>query len=89
MEKHIIETLSGTASELRLASASLTDIIARLTKIADELANDVIVEQDAEKARAIDNDRVYVKNVASQIKEDKDDLLGQALNLVLRFRRNG
>lgn len=66
MEKHITKELADIASEMRLAGSAMTDLMARLDKVADELANEALIADDADEAK---DARLAIFDVARRLNE--------------------
>ena len=89
MEKHNVKELTEIASELRLAGASLTDIMARLTKVGDELANASLMAEDVDEAKDADEDKSDVLDACDNVQEAKEALMDAAFNLIALVRIYG
>lgn len=89
MEKHNVQELAEIASELRLASASLTDLIARLTKVGDECANEALIAEDVDEAKDADEDKTDVLHACDDVQDAKDCLMEAAFNLMALVRIYG
>ncbi len=86
MEKHITKELADIASEMRLAGAAMTDLMARLDKVADELANEALIADDADEAKDAEEDRRDVEEARDGVGEAKQDLMDAALSLASLVR---
>lgn len=86
MEKHITKELADIASEMRLAGSAMTDLMARLDKVADELANEALIADDADEAKDAEEDRRDVEEARDGVGEAKQNLMDAALSLASLVR---